>query len=1115
MNSLVGYLHAVSAYFATGAILCCSAAHGLSQPVADWTASGSAGTSGSASAATSSIESGLSPAPAVRIVDSIDETRLVTLKGNTHPLARAAFDKGRVSPDLLMGDLVLVLRRGADEQASFDRFVDSLYDVKSPNYHLWLTPEEVGESFGPSLSDIAVISNWLIGHGFSIDEVSKDRLSIRFSGTASQVESTFHTEIHNLDVNGERRVANMADPQIPAALTTVVVGVKALHNFFPRPLHRLGSQVALNRETGKWQRIGATHSIPAKLPGSTAPTGVLPQFGAIDGYGGQVEDVAPYDFATIYNVLPLWNASTPIVGTGQTIAIAGTSNINLADVAAFRSAFGLPAKAPTVLITNNDPGACPTFADSCAGDLVENTLDVEWSGAVAKGASIVLVASSAPTPTSDPLYLSESYIVQHKTASIVNVSYGECELVLGDAGNTEYNNLWQTAATEGIAVFVASGDAGSPACEQGFDAIYGVPYAAQYGLSVSGITSTPYNTSVGGTDFNWGATATPYWRTSNSPGTGASALGYIPEVAWNDTCANPLVLPSLEADAAFVGVSGVVDAESACNFVVNDWSTIDTNYQVNLAGLVDTIGGGGGESLCIVSDGTDPSTCSAGYAKPAWQAGVQGIPSDGHRDVPDVSFFASNGFLGSSYLICVSGGGNACTYSATSEPTAQEVGGTSVASPAMAGIMALINQKSGASQGNPNSVLYAMAAKQTYTHCSAETAKTSSSCVFNDIDSGTNAMPCLSGSLNCNTLYANDAAGILPGYSAGVGYDLATGLGSLNVANVVNNWPAVAPFVTLSATSLTFASTTKGYSSATQAITLKNTGKAALSLSGSGHGISIGGTNASSFTQTNTCGTSVAAAGSCTITVTFKPAAIGALKATVDVADNTYGSPQTVLLSGTGVAPAPAVTVSANSLSFSRLAVGSSNTAPNITLTNSGTGTLSLTNIAITGGNASSFSQTNTCGSSVAAGATCNIAITFKPVAVGSLTAALKFTDNASGSPQAVALSGAGAISPPSLSASSLSFGSVKVGSTSTSQSVTMTNTGAAALAIKSIGVTGTNASSFVVANSCGTSLAAKGSCTIHGHFAPAVKGALSAAFTITDNASNSPQSIELSGTGQ
>lgn len=957
-----------------------------------------------------SLESGVIAEPAVRIVEPIDENRLVMLTGNTPAMARARFDKGRVDPALRMGDLVLVLRRDEEQQLAFDRFVASQYDPSSPNYHRWLTPDEVGEKFGPSRPDVDALLDWLSGHGFEIDEVTGDRLSIRFSGAAAQIESAFHTQVHNLELRGEKHVSNMTDPQIPAALAPVVVGVKALHNFFPRPQHRMGGQVTLDVKAGTWRRISSpASSLGEELPWTARPE---PQFGTANSYGDVVEDVAPYDFAKIYNVLPLWQAGTPIDGTGQKIAIAGTSNINLADVAAFRKAFGLPAKAPSVVITNNDPGACPSFADSCSSDLVENTLDVEWAGAVAKGASIVLVTSSAPTPTSDPLYLSESYIVEHKTAPVMNVSYGECELVLGAAGNTEYNNLWQSAASEGIAVFVASGDAGSPSCDQGFDAVDGVPYAAQFGLSVSGLASTPYDTSVGGTDFNWGATAEPYWSASNASATGASALGYIPEVPWNSTCANPLALPGLQADAAYIGVSGVIDAESACNFVGESAGYISTNFGVNLFGLVDTIGGGGGVSNCIVSDGSSPESCTAGYPRPAWQTGVTGIPANNARNLPDLSFFASNGFLGSAYLICVSGGGNACAYSATAEPVAQEVGGTSVASPAMAGVMALINQKSGAAQGNPNTKLYALASRQSYSACSAEKVKTSSAaCIFNDIDTGTNAMACVSGSLECTTLYAGDPAGILSGFSAGLGYDQATGLGSVNVANLVNNWPGVAPFVSLSSASVEFAATTEGKASASQIVTLKNTGKSALSLSGANQGISIKGTNAASFTQANSCGKQVLAGNSCAITVTFKPEAAGALKASIDIADSAYGSPQSVALSGTGKTPAPIVTLSADALTFSLTTIGATNTAPAITLKNTGTAALSLTGVRIVGVNAKSFSQTNQCQASVAVGASCPITVSFKPTASGTLTASLTFVDNAAGSPQTIALSGKGGAS--------------------------------------------------------------------------------------------------------
>lgn len=735
--------------------------------------------------------------PASRITVPIDETQLITLAGNTYPSANARNDRGPVSPSLHLTDLILVLRRDPTLQAALDAFVASQYDPASPNFHLWLAPKEVAARFGPSAADVATVSDWLTSHGLSVDAVAPDRMTIRFSGTAAQIQGAFHTSLHNLSVNGEAHIANMADPQIPAALGPVVLGVKALHNFLPRPAHRAGSLVRFNPSTGQWQR---TDSIDSSAQPALA--GMKPDLGITIGSGSSaytIEDVAPYDFATIYNVLPLWNASTPIDGTGQTIAIAGTSDINLADVASFRQIFGLPAGVtPKIVVANGvDPGMCTSTNGLCTiGDLTENTLDVEWSGAVAKGASIILVVSGQTSAMTDTVYSSSNYVVQNATAKILSVSYGECELGLGTAGNASYNNLWETAATEGIAVFVAAGDAGAATCDEGRS--QSVPYTAQYGVAVSGLASTPYNTAIGGTDLNWGTTVAPYWNSPNNSATGASAAGYVPEIPWNDTCTNPVLLPILQQWAqalqkAGYGAISPTDAESACNFVNQWYLTIynNTNPRVNLAALINTVGGGGGVSNCTTSDGSTLSTCSGGYAKPSWQAGITGIPSDGKRDLPDVSFFAGNGLLGSAYLVCVSANGACLTStSPTTEPVVQEIGGTSVGTPAMAGVMALINQKMAAPQGSPNAELYSIAAKQNYPNCKAESVTASSSCTFNDIDTGTIAMPCGAGSADCTVSHTGDSIGVLSGFAATAGFDPASGLGSLNVANVVDSWTA-------------------------------------------------------------------------------------------------------------------------------------------------------------------------------------------------------------------------------------------------------------------------------------------------------------------------------------
>jgi subtilase family serine protease len=331
-----------------------------------------------------------------------------------------------------MTDLILVLNRGAEQQAAFDKFVNSQYDSTSPNFHRWLTPEQIGENYGASETDIATISNWLTGHGFTIAEVTKDHLSIRFSGTAALVQSAFHTEIHNLEVKGVPHIANMSDPQIPSALSPVVVGVKALHNFFPRPQHRMGHQVTLSSQAGGWQRVNpmaATQNLTPAAKPSVSSRAAHPDFTinvpATGGTGGSAayteEDISPYDFATIYNVLPLWNKG--IDGTGQTIAIAGTSDVNQNDIATFRTFFGLPtnipANTPQIIHPNpglpggDDPGICTATSGAAActiDDLIENSLDVEWSGAVAKNAhsflSPQLLNRQQTTPSTMPRVIS-------------------------------------------------------------------------------------------------------------------------------------------------------------------------------------------------------------------------------------------------------------------------------------------------------------------------------------------------------------------------------------------------------------------------------------------------------------------------------------------------------------------------------------------------------------------------------------------------------------------------------------------------------------------------------------------------------------------------------------
>ena len=667
--------------------------------------------------------------PAPRITQAIDENQLTVLKGNTHPLARAEFDQGVAPPDLPMERMTLVLKRSAQQQSALDAFLDSQHDKKSANYHHWLKPEDFGKQFGPADQDIQTVTSWLESHGFQIAAVAKGKGSIEFSGTAAEVQQALHTTIHKYVVNGQEHWANSTDPQIPDALTPVVAGVNTLYNFPRKPMLHVAGIFSKQKATGKVTPV---------------PSITIPVSGDCGAQKGDCYVVGPNDFATIYNSLPLWNASTPINGTGETIAIVGETDIDPNDLASFRSYLGLPALLPNQfqMIENGpDPGILTD------GEETEADLDVEWSSAVAPGANIDFLVSQS-TETSLGVDLSAQYIVDNDLAPIMSESYGVCELGLGTAGNTFFSQLWQQAAAEGITVMISAGDAGAAGCDN-FDAQ--PPSPAQFGLAVNGFGSTPYNVAVGGTDFNDITNASTYWSTTNQNGTGESALKYIPETTWNDSCTN-----------SFFGSNAEVD----CNNSANSASVV-------------TVGGSGGASNCTTSDGANFSTCSAHYGKPSWQTGA-GVPADGARDLPDVSLFAASGSeSGSFYIVCeadaITDGSPSCVSGETSEFIG--VGGTSASSPAFAGVMAMVDQQMGAPQGNANYVLYKLA--------------TNHPTAFNDVTTGTIAMPCTPGSPDCTTATNGDKYGVLSGYSAGAHYDLATGLGSVNIENLVNDWSTV------------------------------------------------------------------------------------------------------------------------------------------------------------------------------------------------------------------------------------------------------------------------------------------------------------------------------------
>lgn len=419
-------------------------------------------------------------AQAQRVINDADR---VTLHGNTHPLARAEFDRGSAGATLPMNHMIMLLSVRPAAQAELDQLLADQQDPKSPNYHKWLTPAEFGLRFGPTDQDIADASNWLRRSGFKIEQVASGRMWINFSGDVQKVERAFQTNIRQFEVNGKMHHANATDPTIPRALSGLVQGVVSMNDF---EKHR--------------------NSTVSQLP---------PDFNAA---GGQ-HFLAPGDVSIIYNVFPLYSQAPAIDGTGQSIAIVGRTDINLVDVQYFRSFFGLPPKDPIFIHNGPDPG------NLGGNEETEADLDVEWAGALAKNATINFVISQSTLAT-DGVDLSAQYIVNNNVAPVMSTSFGACEAALPAAENAFWNALWSQAATQGITAFVSAGDSGAAGCDPS-----NAPSGTQQG--VNGLASTPFNIAVGGTEFNDGAGN--FWNASNSPVDQSSALGYIPENVWNES----------------------------------------------------------------------------------------------------------------------------------------------------------------------------------------------------------------------------------------------------------------------------------------------------------------------------------------------------------------------------------------------------------------------------------------------------------------------------------------------------------------------------------------------------------------------------------------------------
>jgi len=705
------------------------------------------------------------PAVPARITQAIDETQLVRLKGNVHPLARPEFDQGSVADYTPMNRMLLLLQRSPEQEAALQQFMAEQMSNESPNFHKWLSPQQFGAQFGPADSDIQAVTGWLTSHGFTAIRVAPGRNVVEFSGNVGQVRAAFHAEIHKFLVKGEERQSNTSDPQIPSALTSVVVGIVSLHNFPSK---------SMRRSIGAFTRM--------------ADGRVVPQFTVTDT-SGTFYAMGPADFAKIYNI------PASLDGTGGNIAIIGFSDIDVTDAHDFRALFGLPVNDPVVVNNGPDPGF--------SSEEGEADLDTQWAGAVAPKATIHYILSEG-TLTSDPLFLGAEYVVDNNSDDVMSLSFGQCESQLTTASLNFFNALWEQAAAQGITVTVSAGDNGPAGCDD-----FNTQATATGGIAVSGIASTPFNIAVGGTDFDDAGTQTSFWSPTNSTdGKRESALGYIHEIPWNDSCA-----------------------------------AAATSSNVN--------------TICASPNGISAGSGgpSAVYAKPAWQNGItpNGIAAgDNHRYLPDLSLFASDGPSSKTfYIICQADAilpqppsPPSCVPDAQGHFQFFGAGGTSASAPSFAGIIALIGQSEASAgrsrrQGNANQVLYKLA-QTAANSCNSSTQPLAppASCIFFNTTKNTNSVPCAGGSLNCSSttsgttgvLVTTSGATKTPAFTATAGsgsiptYNLATGLGSVNVASLATAWgTAVGSFKGTTSTLLINNSSTPGTFAHGTAVTAKVT----------------------------------------------------------------------------------------------------------------------------------------------------------------------------------------------------------------------------------------------------------------------------------------------------
>lgn len=786
----------------------------------------------------------------------INPNQTAVLKGSVSPRVAARYRIGSLAASKQIHGITMYFQPTAEQKAELAALVKAQQTLGSPEYHQWLTPAEYASRFGMSEADLQKVESWLESEGFNVDGVNHSRTAITFSGTAEQVETAFGTQMGEYRINGNVHWANATNLSIPAALAGVVQSVENLNTFRPRPEVRYHAESELT----------ARGAFTSSQTGSHFMT--------------------PGDVSTIYDIRPAYGSG--FNGAGETIAIMGQSAISASDIEAFEKAAGLPVKDPNmILVPNSGTSTVVT------GDESESDLDVEYSGAIAKGATIDFVYVGGDTNKS--VFDSLQYAVDNKLGSVISISYGACEETVSTSAFQTEELVMQQGATQGQSIIASSGDDGSTSC-WGVTGSSTSPLTTtqQEALAVNYPASSQYVTGVGGTEFSAADVAktnTTYWQSANGSDVVSSALSYIPETTWNDdvTCGQ-------------YATQNNTPTQALCS------------------------GGGGVSALA---------------SRPSWQTGVAGIPSGTMRVVPDVSLDSSP--VNAPYLFCTSDQGawqtgqqGSCTNGfrdSSSQGYLTAAGGTSFAAPIFAGMIAIINQAT-------NSTGQGIAAEELYKLAASGTVYGS---VFHDITTGGNQ--CTAGAAYCSSAGASQ-------YAATTGYDPATGLGSVDFANLMAAWPASTSTLAPSVTTVTAASSTvTAGSSDTITVTVASNSSAVTTTPTGTVQILVDGT-AQTPTLTLTNGTATYSYATTTSTLDG-PHSIEA----VYQGDSTFATSTgivSVTVSG-GAAP-PAFTLSGSPTTISAKAGSSGTSTITVASQNSYAGTVDFT-LAVTSSNYASLTN--------------------------------------------------------------------------------------------------------------------------------------------------------------